>query len=338
VSVIAGLIAELGTVCAGLPDRRTEPGGDGQYSMADIGLSAFSLFFMGSPSFLAHQRALARGQGRSNCQTLFGMSAIPSDNYIRLMRDGVSPAAFDALFLQALENAGPLTRFQYLGGRVLVALDGSEYSCSRKIKCSQCSSATAPMAGWNAFTPSWAPPWLRRGDQQVLPLPPEFIASQDGAEKKDCERSAAERWLARHGRSVAHLRPIFLGDDMFASKPIAAATQQAGGNFILACKPSSHQTITEDPHGAKLEEHRQTVRKGRNVTTTIHHWLSGVPLPAPPTPARSIDSPSRPAMPPASAPITTTSSPICRSPPRPSPNWPPAAEHAGRSRTKPSTC
>lgn len=46
------------------------------YTMADIGLSAFSLFFMGSPSFLAHQRALAEGQGRSNCQILFDMSAI----------------------------------------------------------------------------------------------------------------------------------------------------------------------------------------------------------------------------------------------------------------------
>jgi len=94
--------------------------------MADIGLSAFSLFFMGSPSFLAHQRRLQRGQGRSNCQTLFGMSAIPSDNYIRLMLDGAAPAAFDGLFMRAIEAAGPLTRFHRLDGRVLVALDGRE--------------------------------------------------------------------------------------------------------------------------------------------------------------------------------------------------------------------
>jgi hypothetical protein len=31
--------------------------------MADIGLSAFSMFFMGSPSFLAHQRRLEEGVG-----------------------------------------------------------------------------------------------------------------------------------------------------------------------------------------------------------------------------------------------------------------------------------
>ena len=94
-SVVENLIAELGMVCADLPDQRKGPRRDGDYSMADIGLSAFSLFFMGSPSFLQHQRALERGQGRSNCQTLFGISAIPSDNYIRLMLDGASPAAFE---------------------------------------------------------------------------------------------------------------------------------------------------------------------------------------------------------------------------------------------------
>ena len=60
VTVVEDLIAQLGTVCAGLPDQRKGPRRDGDYTMADIGLSAFSVFFMGSPSFLAHQRALAR--------------------------------------------------------------------------------------------------------------------------------------------------------------------------------------------------------------------------------------------------------------------------------------
>jgi hypothetical protein len=63
--------------------------------MADIGTAAFSVFFMQSPSFLAHQRQLAQraGHGRSNCETLFGMTKIPSDNHIRDMLDGVAPLA-----------------------------------------------------------------------------------------------------------------------------------------------------------------------------------------------------------------------------------------------------
>ena len=105
-SAVAQLIGELSEVCAGLPDQRKGPPRDGDYTMADIGLAAFSIFFMGSPSFLGHQRALAEGHGRSNCETLFGVSAIPSDNYIRLMLDGATPAAFDGLFMKAMEAAG----------------------------------------------------------------------------------------------------------------------------------------------------------------------------------------------------------------------------------------
>jgi hypothetical protein len=106
VSAVEHLIGALSEVCAGLPDRRKGPLRDGGYTMTDIGLSAFSTVFMGSPSFLAHQRALAEGDGRSNCETLFGISAIPSDNYIRLMLDGAAPAAFDGLFIRPSRRRG----------------------------------------------------------------------------------------------------------------------------------------------------------------------------------------------------------------------------------------
>jgi hypothetical protein len=55
--------------------------------MADIGMAAFSVFFMQSPSFLAHQRQLQEGpgHGRSNCETLFEMTGTPCDNHIRAM-------------------------------------------------------------------------------------------------------------------------------------------------------------------------------------------------------------------------------------------------------------
>ena len=277
-SAVEQLIGALSEVCAGLPDQRKGPRRDGDYTMADIGLSAFSIFFMGSPSFLAHQRALAEGHGRSNCETLFGMSAIPSDNYIRLMLDGASPAAFDGLFMKAIEAAGPLTPFQCLDGRVLIALDGTEHFCSRKIKCEQCSTRRRADGGTEYFHAFLGASMVAPGHKQVLPLPPEFIAPQDGAEKQDCERNAAKRWLARHGADLAHLRPVYLGDDLFACQPIVAAIHDAGGNFILTCKPSSHKTIAEYLHGAELQEHRQTICKRGKRTTTIYRWLNAVPL------------------------------------------------------------
>src|SRR3954470_13167317 len=107
-SALEELLSELKEVCAGLEDKRR---GEGyHYTMADIGLAAFSVFFMQSPSFLGHQRALAEGHGRSNCQTLLGMAAIPSDNHIRQMLDGNSPGAFDGLFIKALETVAAAFR------------------------------------------------------------------------------------------------------------------------------------------------------------------------------------------------------------------------------------
>ena len=277
-NALSSLIAELQEVCAGLPDQRKGLRHDGDYTMADIGLSAFSIFFMASPSFLAHQRALEEGLGRSNCETLFGMSAIPSDNYIRRMLDGAMPAAFDKLFFKAIEVAGPLTPFQCLDQRVLIALDGTEHFCSRKIKCPQCSTRRRADGGTEYFHAFLGASMVAPGHKQVLPLPPEFIAPQDGAEKQDCERNAAKRWLAQHGAAVAHLRPVYLGDDLFACQPIVSAVHDAGGNFILTCKPSSHKTIAEYLHGAELQEHRDTVCKRGKRTTTVYRWMPGVPL------------------------------------------------------------
>jgi hypothetical protein len=249
--------------------------------MADIGLSAFSVFFMGSPSFLAHQRALAEGHGRSNCETLFGISATPTDNYIRLMLDGASPAAFDELFVKAVEaiaGADALSPFRRLGGRVLIALDGTEHFCSRKINCPQCSKRRRSDGGVEYFHAFLGASLVAPGHKQVLPLPPEFIVPQDGAEKQDCERNAAKRWLAEHGPALACYRPIYLGDDLFACQPIATAIQNCGGNFILTCKPTSHQTIAEYLNGADLEEHRQTVSQPGKRSTHLYRWLSSVPL------------------------------------------------------------
>src|SRR3954463_7800881 len=82
--ILDRLIGSLRGCCHSLPDLRQ--GGGTRYTMADIGLSAVFLFFLQNPSFLAHQRRLEEGQGRSNCQTLFGLDKIPSDNHIRALR------------------------------------------------------------------------------------------------------------------------------------------------------------------------------------------------------------------------------------------------------------
>jgi hypothetical protein len=161
---------------------------------------------------------------------------------------------------------------------VLIALDGTEHFCSRKIHCQNCCTRRRSDGGTEYFHAFLGASLVAPGHQRVMPLPAEFIAPQDGAQKQDCERDAAKRWLAKHGPTVADLRPVYLGDDLFACQPIAEAIHAVAGNFILTCKPSSHQTITEYLAGADLSEHRETVSKRGKRTTTIYRWLSAIPL------------------------------------------------------------
>ena len=70
--LLPSLLSGLKAVCATFPDPRQGRGGN--IGRADFGLSAFAMFFLQSASFLAFQRRLEKGQGRSNCQTLFGTS------------------------------------------------------------------------------------------------------------------------------------------------------------------------------------------------------------------------------------------------------------------------
>ena len=137
--ILDHLLIGVKDACAAFPDKRK--GGDATYAMADIGLSAFSLFFMQSESFLAYRRGLEEGQKTSNCHTLFGMAKIPAGNHIRSMLDPVPPLRLQSSFDQvvaALRENGGMKAFERLDGRAPVALDGTEYFCSYKLGCPNC--------------------------------------------------------------------------------------------------------------------------------------------------------------------------------------------------------
>ena len=72
-----------------LPDYRTRP--NRIYNLADAALGAFAVFFVQSPSFLAHQRDMQRVRGQNNAQSLFGVDQVPSDGQIRNLLDPIAP-------------------------------------------------------------------------------------------------------------------------------------------------------------------------------------------------------------------------------------------------------
>jgi hypothetical protein len=278
--VLAPLLDALRGCLEGFPDKRR--GTNATYRMVDFGMAAFSAFFMQSPSFLDHQRRLENGHGRSNCQTLFDIPKIPTDNQIRDMLDPVEPERLYPLFAEpvaTLEGVnGGLDPFQRLGGHVLIALDGTEYFSSKKIHCHNCSTRQRSKGEKEYFHAMLGATLVAPGHDKVIPLEPEFIVPQDGAEKQDCENAAAKRWLAAHGAHYVRLNPIYLGDDLFSRQPLCEDVLAANGHFIFVCKPSSHPLIQEYITGVDLQTHEQAVKRGKSKIVHRYRWIHDVPL------------------------------------------------------------
>jgi len=112
------------------------------YSMVDAALSAFSIFFMQSPSFLEYQRTLEQTHGRNNARSLFGTHEIPSDSQIRNLLDHTPPTAVKPMFtyiFNKLNASGIIEKYRSSLGKLLLILDGTEYFSSKTIHCECCS-------------------------------------------------------------------------------------------------------------------------------------------------------------------------------------------------------
>ena len=257
------------------PDKRT--GRNIRYSMEDVATAAFSVFFTQSPSFLAHQTTLTESQGNSNAQTLFGMQAIPTDNPIRDLLDAVPPQQvfpmFERVFAALLER-GQLHAFRVLDGQLLVALDGTQYHRSSRIRCERCS-VTQHSNGHIDYAHAVVTPVIvAPGHHRVLPLEPEFMVPQDGHQKQDCENAAAKRWISQYAERYRELDVTLLGDDLYSRQPLCEQALAAGLNFIFVCKPSSHPTLYEWLGGLITTQGVHTLTRERDT----YRFATALPL------------------------------------------------------------
>jgi hypothetical protein len=229
-----------------LPDHRTRP--NRIYEIADAVLGAFAVFFVQSPSFLAHQRDLQRRQGQNNAQSLFGIDQVPSDPQIRNLLDPIAPEQLAPPFwrvFEQLRDGDYLTTDQGHLGRWLCALDGTQYFSSQKIHCDQCTTRVGDARTYYSHS-LVAPLLVAPGENRVLALEPEFIRPQDGAEKQDCELRAAERWLKRNATRFPAGSLTLLGDDLYCHQPFCELVLAQHCHFAFTCKPDSHPALYQE--------------------------------------------------------------------------------------------
>jgi hypothetical protein len=265
-----------------LPDCRT--GDNTTYSLEDIGLGAFAVFFTQSPSFLDHQKTVQRAKGQSNAQSLFDLEQIPSANHIRDVLDAVPPEqlfpGYDAV-LASLRHGGHLEDWRTLQDTLLIALDGTWYYSSQKIHCPNCSCLEHQSGDKTYYHSAVTPVIVAPGHDQAIPLRPEFITPQDGHTKQDCEIAAGKRWLEKNAAQYAPLRATLLGDDIYAHQPFCRRALLYGFHFIFVCKPDSHPTLY---HWVNLLQRpdlgtvKMRVKVGAHFHTYACRYANGVPL------------------------------------------------------------
>jgi hypothetical protein len=283
-SIVDQTIGRLNDLSPKLPDKRK--GKNVKYTMADVVLAAFAVFFTQSPSFLAHQRALKKKKGISNAQSMFQMDKTPCEQHIRNILDPVPPDNFydeyNVVF-DYLREHGLMDAYRVLGGKhILIALDGTEYFCSCKIGCKNCLHRTLRNSEVENYHTVIAPAMVAPGNPHPIPLPPEFIIPQDGAEKQDCERNASKRWVKSRLSHYIRFSPILLGDDLFANQPFCETVLDNDGHFILVCRRDSHVTlynwVDAIANAGGVETLSFRVWNGKHGEIWQYRFLNDVPL------------------------------------------------------------
>jgi len=233
-----------------LPDKRGKK--HQTYSIEDIAMSAFSVFYFQSGSWLNFQRNMCNKSGRSNAKSLFGIDNIPTDNHIRDTLDSIDTKELQSIFdeiYRLLLKKKALDKYQVFDKTIPVLLDGTYYHHSKKIHCTHCQTRKKEDAKGkeyveyyhSAITPTIAHP----KSNQVLPLLPEMISNKDGSDKQDCEINASKRWLSKTNILSKQYKLLILGDDLYCKTSLIKDIRAKKHNYIFVCKDTSHKKMYE---------------------------------------------------------------------------------------------
>ncbi len=290
VSVLESLLDRFRQIAATLRDTRT--GANKRYSISDAASCALATFFFQAPSFLDFQRRMQKQAARSNCESLFGVEKIPSDNHIRNLLDGHDPEHFAPLFAECLQTArdnGALQPFLRLDGRLAVALDGIQIHCSDAIHCDLCSTRhVGKHKTVQYFHTMLGAAIVADGHNRALPLMPHFVQPQhnpddgrsDDQRKQDCECNAAKRWLPAYIDLLRPFRPIIVGDDLYCCHPICHLIQTLEADFLLVCKPGNHKRLYELRHDDFTHSTDWLRTRNQQGQSELHRyrWQNGLPV------------------------------------------------------------
>lgn len=263
-----------------IPDPRKTEKVD--YCLTDVLMSGFAMMFFQDPSLLSFQERLQESAQQNNLSTVFGVNKIPKDTQMRDVLDRIPTEAFETVFtalLNQLQRGRQLEPYQFLNGKFLVPLDGSEYFSSENIHCPYCLKATSSKGRERYHHQILQAVIVHPDMNQVIPLFPEPIQNSDGDTKQDCETNAGKRILGKIRKAHPKLGIIITGDDLYSKQPFINTAKANGMSFILVAKPTDHTTlfqwVDEITRMGEAQFLEIVDEKGNKHS---YQWILGIPL------------------------------------------------------------
>ncbi len=261
---------------AKVPDHRRDDAG---ITMTDTLMSAFAMFSLKCPSLLDYDKQRAE----ANLQTIYGIESAPCDSYMREVLDPVLPdwlrPSFKSVCRQ-LQRGKALEEMVFFKGCYLLSLDGTAYFASKKIHCSSCLEKHHRDGSTTYSHQMLGAALIHPDRREVIPLMPEPIMNQDGAEKNDCERNAAKRFIAKLRQDHPHLKLIVTEDGLSSNAPHIETLHDYGCHYVLGVKEGDHAYLFEQVRAAEAEG-RVTHHERHDRAAGIRHrfrFVNDMPL------------------------------------------------------------
>ena len=245
-----------------------------------VGLAVFSLKI---PSLLKLEelgRLNKSSTLANNLKSMFGVKRIPSDSRLRERFDGVDPRSLRSCFktiFSFLQRGKILEHWTVFEDHYLIAIDGTGSRSSHKVKCKNCCVKNHRNGSTEYFHQMLVATMIHPDHSEVFPFAPEPIRKEDGADKNDCERTAAKRLLGDLRREHPHLKAIIVEDALASNGPHTNHLKNNDFRFILGAKPGDHKILF---NWFEASETRQSWEKRDKKTGTVHRfeWDNGLPL------------------------------------------------------------
>ena len=265
-----GLLREMRECFDRVPDLIVSRG----ITLSDCLMAGLAMFSLKIPSMLKYDQLVRLDENTvqaKNLKSLFGVKRPPSDTWLRERLDGVDPRSLRRCFkiiFSFLQRGNVLKNWTVFDGHYLIAIDGTGCHSSHKVRCKSCCVKNHTNGKTIYYHQMLGAAMIHPEHEEVLPLAPEPILKEDGADKNDCERNAAKRLVNDLRREHPHLKAIIVEDALASNGPHITHLKNKGFRYILGAKPGDHERLFRWFEASEIKESWKVRDK---KTGTVHH-------------------------------------------------------------------